>query len=149
MLRCRRWRLQLRAPLLRGAKRILCLDWALSSNQSSVVNHPSVITAAASLGRAKTQFTPGKSQDGWRAADPAQAKTFVEPARIVKPRWPPVGSKDPEKGRGWMGKKDQVDVYRFTGQLIPRRDRERKGLQASLLSWEEWPAKEETRSRWH
>ncbi|CAJ1373022.1 unnamed protein product [Effrenium voratum] len=41
------------------------------------------------------------------------------------------------------GKKDQVEVYRFTGQLLPRRDRERKGLQTSLLSWEEWPAREE------
>eukprot|EP00913_Durusdinium_trenchii_P002424 g2240.t1 len=29
------------------------------------------------------------------------------------------------------------------GQLLPRRDRERKGLTASLLSWEEWPTKEE------
>ncbi|CAK9041833.1 unnamed protein product, partial [Durusdinium trenchii] len=41
------------------------------------------------------------------------------------------------------GKKDQVEVYRFNGQLLPRRDRERKGLTASLLSWEEWPTKEE------
>lgn len=50
---------------------------------------------------------------------------------------------DPLGAISVKGKKDQVDVYRFTGQLIPRRDRERKGLQASLLSWEEWPAKEE------
>eukprot|EP00439_Symbiodinium_sp_Y106_P052105 s3853_g6.t5 len=41
------------------------------------------------------------------------------------------------------GKQEQIQVYRFTGDLLPRRDRDRKGLQRSLLSWEEWPAREE------
>ncbi|CAL1131516.1 unnamed protein product [Cladocopium goreaui] len=91
-----------------------------------------VVTPAASMDSRRVarrkQSTPGKSMVG-----------AVPPPRDGAARNGPVSRE--KKCR--EGKKDQVDVYRFTGQLIPRRDRERKGLQASLLSWEEWPAKEE------
>jgi len=39
------------------------------------------------------------------------------------------------------GKQDQIQIYRFSGRLLPRKDRESRQISKKLCTWRLWPAR--------